>query len=92
MCHSLVKARGDTVPDDINQVMVSHLGPSIKSTDIIVVFLDRTYLFAIIDPVKSPVWLLVVATVFSNGILDLFPSITPVFIGFPPFQHIPFGT
>ena len=42
MCHGLVEARGDIVQDDIDEVMVSHLGMDIESIDIIHVFLNGT--------------------------------------------------
>ena len=35
VCQSLAEARVDTLQDDINQVVVSHLGMDIKSTDIV---------------------------------------------------------
>ena len=92
MCHGLAEARGDTVEDDINEVMVSHLGVGIESIDIIQVFLDSTWLFEIADLVKSPVWLIVVAIVFPNDFLDFFSSIEPMLVGFPPFQYISYCT
>ena len=35
VCYVLRKARGDTIQDDINAVMLCHLGIDIKSIDII---------------------------------------------------------
>ena len=75
MCHGLADARGDPVQDDIDEVMVGHLGIDFESINIIQVFLNSTYLFKITDLVKSPVWLIVVAIVFPNGGRDFPPSI-----------------
>ena len=72
--------------------MVSHLGIDVKSIDIIQVFLDSTCLLEIIDLVKSPVKLIVVAIVFPNGVLDFSASIEPMFVRLPPFLHISFCT
>ena len=83
--HGLAEARGDTIQDDINEVMVGHLGIDIKSIDIIQVFLDSTCLFEITYLVKSPVWLIVVAIVFPNGRCDFSPSIKPMLVRLPPF-------
>ena len=88
----LAEARGDTVQDDINEVMVSHLGVDMESIDIIQVFLDRACLFEITYLVKSPVWLIMVAIVFPNGGRDFSPSIEPMLVKFPPFQRIYFCT
>ena len=85
MCHGLAEARGDTVQDDINKMMVSHLGIDIKSINIVQVFLDSTCLLEITDLNKSPVPLVIVATVLPNSVLDLLPSIEPMLVGFPPF-------
>ena len=53
--HALVQARGDTVLDDIDKVMVTHLGIDIESIDIVQLFLHSTCLLKITDLVKSPV-------------------------------------
>ena len=92
MRYGLAEGRGDTVQDDIDQVMISHLGIDIKSIDIVQVFLDSTCLFEITELVKSPVWLIVVAIVVPNGLLNLFPSIEPMLVGFQIFQYISFST
>ena len=92
MCHGLAEARGDTVQDDIDEVMVSYLGIDIESIDIIQVFLDSTCLLEITYLVKSPVWLVMVAIVFPNGGCDFFPSMEPMLSKFPPFQSISFCT
>ena len=42
MCHGLAEARGDPVQDDIDEVMVGHLGIDIESINIIQVFLNST--------------------------------------------------
>ena len=84
--------RGDTVQDDIAEVMVSHLGINIESIDIIQVFFYITCLFEITDLVNSPVWLIGVAIVLPNGFLDFFPSIEPILVGFPPLQCVSFCT
>ena len=72
--------------------MISHLGIDIKSIDIVQVFLDSTCLLEITDPIKSPVRLVVVAIVFPNSILNLFLSIEPMLVRFPPFQYISLST
>ena len=84
MCHRLVEASSNTVQDDIDQVMVSHLGIDIKSINIIAVVLDSTCLFEITDLVKSPVCLVVIVIVFPYGLLDFFLSSISVPIRFPP--------
>ena len=47
VCHSLGQARADTVQNDIDQVVVCHLGIDIKSVNIVQVLLDSTCLFEI---------------------------------------------
>ena len=49
ICHGLTEAWSDTIQDDINEVMVSHLAIDIESIDIIQVFLDSSCLFEIAD-------------------------------------------
>ena len=88
VCHGLAEARGDTVQDEVNEVMVSHLGVDIESIGIVQVFLHSTCLLKIPDLVKSPVWLAMVALVFPDSILNLLPSIEPMLVRFPPFQCI----
>lgn len=61
--------------DDVNMVGIRHFGIDIKSIDIVQVLLNRTYLLEITDIVKSSIWLIVVAIVFPNCLLDFFPSI-----------------
>ena len=90
MCHGLAEARGDTVQDDVDQVVVSHLGIDIQSINILQEFMDSTCLFQITDLVKSRVWLIVVAIVFPNGGRGFAPSIEPMLVRFPPFQRISF--
>ena len=90
MRHGLAEARGDSVQDDINEVMVGQLGIDIESIDIIQVFLHSTCLFEITYLRKSPVWLIVVAIGFPNGGCDFSPSIEPTLVGLPPFQRISF--
>ena len=85
MCHGLGEAKRDTVQDDIDEVMVSHLGIDIESIDIIQVFLDSTCLVGIPNLVKSPVWLVVVTILFPDSVFNLFPGSIPVPISFPPF-------
>ena len=55
MYDGLAKARGDTIQDDVQKVMVCYLGIDIKSIDIIQVFLNSIYLPEIADLVESPV-------------------------------------
>ena len=88
MYHGLAKARCDTVQDNMYEVMVSHLGIDIESIDIVQVFLHSTSLLEITDLVKIPVQLVMVAIVFLDGILNLFPSIEPMLVRLPPFQRI----
>ena len=85
VCHGLAEARGDTISDDIDQVMVSQLGIYIKSINIIPVFLNSTCLFEITDLVNGPVQLIVIAIVLPNGILDIFSIIKPMVLRFSPF-------
>ena len=92
MCHGLAEVRGDAVQDDVDKVVICHLGLDIESIDIIQVFLDCICLFEITYFNKSSVRLIVVAIVFPNGILNFFPSIEPILIRFPSFQFISFCT
>ena len=64
----------------------------IESIDIIQVFLYSTCLVEITDLVKSPVRLVMVALELPNDILNLFPNIDPMLVGFPPFQCVSFCT
>ena len=66
--------------------MVSHLAIDIESINIVDVFLDSTCLLEIIELIESPVQLIVVAIVLSNGILKFFTGIKPILIRFPQFQ------
>ena len=72
--------------------MVSHLGIDVKSIDIIQVFLDSTCLLEIAYLIKSPVWLVVVAIVLPNGVLDFSSSIEPMLVRLRLFQRISFCT
>ena len=92
VCHGLVEARGDTIQDDVDTMMVSQVGIDIKSINIIRVFLYSTCLCMIPDLVKSPVQLIVVAIVIPNGVLNLLSSIKPMVGRFALFQHISFST
>ena len=80
MCHGLAEARGDIVPDDIDEVTVGHLGIDIESINIIHVFLDSTCLFEIMELVENLLWLVVVTIVFPNSMLHLFPSINSILV------------
>ena len=84
MRHGLAEARGDTIQHDVDQVMLSHLGIDVKSISKIEVFLDSTYLVEIAGLVKIPVPLVIVATIFPNGILDFLPGSIPVAVRFAP--------
>ena len=92
MCHGLAETRSDTVQDDVNELVICHLGTHIESIDIIQVFLHSTCVLEITYVVKSPVWLIVVAIVFPNGVLDFFLRIEPMLVRLPPFQRISLGT
>ena len=35
ICYGLVETRGDTIQDDVNQMLVSHFGIDIKSINIV---------------------------------------------------------
>ena len=52
MCHGLAQAWGDTIQDDINKVVIYHLGMYIESIDIIWVFLDSMCLPEITDLIE----------------------------------------
>ena len=90
VCDSLAERRRNTVQDDVDALIVHHLGIDIVSIDIMQVFLDSTWVPEIPDVVESPVQLAKVAIAFPNGILDLFSSIEPIFVRFLPFQQICF--
>ena len=92
MCYSLAQAWGDTIQDDVHEIVVCCLDIDIESIDIVQVFLDSTCLFEIPDLVKSPVRLAMVALVFPNGILNFLPSIKPMLVRFPSFHNICFSS
>ena len=90
MCDGLCDARGDTIQDDITQVVVSRLGMTILHIDIVQVLLYSTCLFKITNVVESSVWLILVGIIFPNGILDFFSSIVLILVRRPSFQRISF--
>ena len=92
MCYSLLEVRLNNIQDEVDYVVVSYLGIGIESIDMILVFLNSTCLFEISDLVKSPVWHVVVAIELPNGFLDVFTSIEPMLVAFPPFQCVSFCT
>ena len=53
MRHGLAEARGNTVSDDVDQLVVRHLGIDIQSINILQEFMDSTCLFQITVLVKS---------------------------------------
>ena len=86
LCHKLLEARGNTVQDTVDEVMVHYLSITIVSIDIILVLLDTTCLLEITDLAKGPVWLIVVAIVFSNSVFNVFSGIKHMPVSFLPFQ------
>ena len=76
--------------DDVDKVMVSHIGIDIASIDIVQVFQDTTGLLEITNLVESPVRLIGVAIVCPNGVPDFLPGSIPVLISFPLFQSFTF--
>ena len=92
VCHGLVEARDNTIQDNVDEVVVSHLGIDIESIDIVQVFLHSTCLLEIIDLIKSPVRLIVVSKVFPNSVCNFSTSIKPMLVRFPPFQPLCFCT
>ena len=64
----------------------SHFGLDSESIDIVLVFLNSTCLLEITDLVNSSLFLVVIAIIFPNCIVDLFISIKPMRNGFPLFQ------
>ena len=92
MCHGPAEARGVTIQDDVDQVVVGQLSIDVKSIDIIQVLLDSTCLFEITYIVKSPVRLIVLIIVLPDGVLDFSSSIEPMLVRLPPFQRIFFYT
>ena len=90
VCHGLVEARGDTIPNDIDSLMVTYRGIDIKSINIVQVFLYSTCLFEITNLIKCPVWLAIVAIVFLYRILNLVSSSISVLCSFPPFPCLYF--
>ena len=85
VCHGLAEVRSDTVQDDIDEIMVRHLGIHSKPIDIIQVFLDSSCLPEITNLVQSPVWHVVVTIVLSNGIFNFYQGTIPEPVCFPPF-------
>ena len=86
--HSLTETTGDILPDHVDKVMVCHHGMDIESINIIQVLFNCTCLLEMTNVVKSPLRLIMVAIVFSNGMLNLFPSIKPMLVKDLPFQCI----
>ena len=82
VCYSLAEARGDTLQEDVDWVVVSHLGTDIESSNILQVLLDSTGLLDIPNLIKSPVQHIVVAIVHPDGLPDLSASIKHMRIGF----------
>ena len=54
-CHGLAEERRDSVQDNINELIVYHFGIHNEFINIVQVFLNSTYLFEIINLVKSPI-------------------------------------
>ena len=90
MYYSLVGARGDPVHNDIEQVVVSHLGRDIESINIVKVFVDSPCLPKMTELIENPVWFVVVPIIFPDSVLNFFQSSIPVPVSFPPFQCFPF--
>ena len=84
--HNLAEARVDTVLDDVYEIVACYLDINIESIDIFEVFVNSTCLFEIANLIMSPVWLIVVVIVLSNGVCDLLPRSLPVPSSLPPFQ------
>ena len=55
LCHRLVESAGNTVQDDVDDILVSYLGIDIESIYIVLILLDSTCLFEIADLITSPV-------------------------------------
>ena len=55
MCRGQVEARGHTIQDYVDEMVICYLGIDIESIDIVQVFLYSTCLFEITDPVTSSV-------------------------------------
>ena len=92
MYYSLAKARGDTVQQDIAEMVVGHLGTDIESIHMFRVFFVNTSLYEIANVIKHPVRLIVVALVFPNDVLDLFLHSISLLVTFLPFQYFIFCT
>ena len=71
--------------NDIPQLMFRHIGTDIESMNIFQVFLNCTCLPEITQRVKSSIWVVVVAMVFPDAVLDLFPGSIAVPISSPLF-------
>ena len=85
-CHGLEEARSNTVQDDVDLLIGSYLGIDIESINIVHVFLDSTCLLEITNPVRSPVQLVVVTIVLSNGISNIRPGGIPIPASLAPFH------
>ena len=75
-----MKAKGNTIKDDVDWVVVCYLDIDIESICIIQLFLYSGCLFKIIDLIQSSIWLIVVVIFFCNGVLDLICSIESVLV------------
>ena len=84
VCHGLAHTRGNTIHDEIVNMLVHHLGIDVESIDIIKVCLHHIYLPTITNLIKSYMQLVPVSIVFSDFIRDLFPGIILLPASFTP--------
>ena len=92
MRQGLAVASGDTVEDDVDEVVVGHLGIDIESINIVQVIRHSSCLLKIADLLKSPVQLVVVTIVFPTSVCNFPLSVKSILVALPPLQRISFCT
>ena len=90
MCHRYSKARGDTIEDNVDEVVVCHASIDIEGVDFGKVLLNCTSLSKGYNLIVGFVGLVVVTIIYLNSLLNILPIIMPVPISFPLFQCISF--
>jgi len=78
----------DSIENDIDDMMVSHVGIDIVPINVLDVLLDRTSHFEGYDLIVSLVCLVVIAIVNPKYLLNTFPCIMPLPVSLPPFESL----
>ena len=68
----LLDTRSDTIPENVNKVLIYYLSINVESTDIVYILLNSTYLPEITNLVTSIICVIVITILFSNNVLNFF--------------------